>query len=201
MTRTPQSDIASHSTAPAPADGLADALVELSFAVQALLGARADDAGLTLPQVRLLGILRDREPTINELAAHIGLDKSSMSGLVSRAERNGLVRRVRDRADRRSIRVHLEPHGRETIEKATTAFAQDVRALAMGLRAGELREWTRLSRSMLQRAGLPRPDRYGRACPPSARDASPDARMSARNSLGSENIRSSSAVRTSSTSS
>ncbi len=53
--------------------------------------------GLTtfsLTRVRLIGILRDREPGMLELAQHINLEKSSASGLIDRAERRGLVART-----------------------------------------------------------------------------------------------------------
>ena len=49
--------------------GLADGLVQLSFLVQATLGAVAAEEELSIVQVRLLGILRDREPGMLELAA------------------------------------------------------------------------------------------------------------------------------------
>ena len=72
---------------PSPALGFVDALVQLSFLVQSVLTKAAAGHALTLPQVRLLGILRDREPGMQQLARHLGLDKSSVTGLVDRAER------------------------------------------------------------------------------------------------------------------
>jgi DNA-binding MarR family transcriptional regulator len=42
---------------------------------------------LSIPATRLLGVLRDREPTMLELAQLLELDKSSVTGLVDRAER------------------------------------------------------------------------------------------------------------------
>ncbi|GHF33280.1 hypothetical protein FHX82_005262 [Amycolatopsis bartoniae] len=51
---------------------------------------------LSVVQLRLLGVLRDRRPGMLELGAHLGLDKSSMTGLVSRAEkRGGLIHWIR----------------------------------------------------------------------------------------------------------
>jgi DNA-binding MarR family transcriptional regulator len=71
-----------------------DGLVQLSFLVHGLLERRAAEHELSMIQVRLLGVLRDRKPTINEVAALLRLDKSSVSGLVDRAERRGLVARA-----------------------------------------------------------------------------------------------------------
>lgn len=58
-------------------------MTRLAFVMNTRLEERAAEAELSIQQVRLLGILRDREPTINELAAHVGTDKSSMSGAAS----------------------------------------------------------------------------------------------------------------------
>jgi DNA-binding MarR family transcriptional regulator len=97
---------------------LTDALVELSFVIQATLARLANEYEVSLRQVRLLGILRDREPGIVELADVLSLDKSSVSGLVDRAERRGLVQRASSkRADGRAIRVVLTRHGRTMVNQ------------------------------------------------------------------------------------
>ncbi len=72
-----------------------DALSQLTFLVQGMLERRAAAHGMSLVQLRLLGLLRDRTPAMAELAAHLELDKSSVTGLVDRAERRGLVERFR----------------------------------------------------------------------------------------------------------
>jgi hypothetical protein len=69
--------------------GLVDALAQLSFQVHNCLAEIAADHDLSIVQTRLLGVLRDREPTTNELGRHLGLDKSSISSLVDRAQRRG----------------------------------------------------------------------------------------------------------------
>ncbi len=64
--------------------GLVDALAQLSFLVHNALAEIAAQHDLSIIQTRLLGVLRDREPTMNALGRHLGLDKSSISGLVDR---------------------------------------------------------------------------------------------------------------------
>src|SRR5258706_1120586 len=102
--------------------GLLDGLVQLSFAVHGALGRVAERHDLSLVQVRLLGILRDREPAMLELAIFLNLDKSSVTGLVSRAEKRGLVKRATTPEDRRAVRVALTAKGRELVH----AFAKQV---------------------------------------------------------------------------
>jgi DNA-binding MarR family transcriptional regulator len=103
--------------------GIVDGLVQLSFLVQAVLSRVAADGGLSIIQTRLLGVLRDREPGMAQLARFLRLDKSSTSGLVDRAERRGLVRRTTVPEDGRAVHVVLTPAGRMLVE----AYAAEVR--------------------------------------------------------------------------
>ena len=105
-----------------PVDGLA----QLSFVVQGMLEHRAAEHGLSIIQARLLGVLRDRTPTMNELARLLGLDKSSVTGLVDRAERRGLVMRVPSTTDRRAVLVSLTDDGRALVSQAAACFEADV---------------------------------------------------------------------------
>ena len=109
-------------------DGFAsvDALVEKSFAVMGVLTRVAAENGLSLTQLRVLGILRDRRLRMAELADFLGLDRSSLSGLIDRAEQRGLVQRTRNPDDKRVIEVGMTPIG---LEQARAAQEQIRRAL------------------------------------------------------------------------
>jgi DNA-binding MarR family transcriptional regulator len=106
--------------------GAVDGLAQLSFLVQGTLERRAAEHDVSVVQTRLLGVLRDRRPTMNELARFLGLDKSSVTGLVDRAERRGLVSRVPSAADRRSVRVGLTDQGRALVASVAEGFEADV---------------------------------------------------------------------------
>jgi DNA-binding MarR family transcriptional regulator len=93
-------------------DELMDALTRTAFDVMGILTRVAAEHDLSLTQLRVLGILRDRHPRMADLAAHLGLDRSTMSGLVDRAERRGLLRRVPSADDRRAIEVEMTAEGR-----------------------------------------------------------------------------------------
>jgi len=105
-----------------PVDGLA----QLSFVIQSLLEREAVAHDLTMAQVRLLGVLRDRTPTMHELAQLLGLDKSSTTGLVDRAARRGLVQRAPLTTDRRSAQVSLTLEGRALVSAAAARFSAEV---------------------------------------------------------------------------
>jgi MarR family transcriptional regulator, lower aerobic nicotinate degradation pathway regulator len=113
--------------------GLVDALAQLSFVVQATLGRIAASYGLSIVQARLMGILRDRTPTIKELARFLQLDKSSVTGLVDRAEEAALVRRVPSTTDRRMVQVAITTDGRRLIDNAASTFAAEIAKLVANL--------------------------------------------------------------------
>ena len=115
--------------------GIVDALVQVSFLVQTMLGRVVAQHDLSVIQLRLLGILRDREPAMQELARFLSLDKSSVSGLIDRAERRGLVRRTTTPADGRVIRVTLTPDGRRIGEAVSAEVARQIDGLVENLPA------------------------------------------------------------------
>ncbi|WP_329374630.1 MarR family winged helix-turn-helix transcriptional regulator [Streptomyces sp. NBC_01483] len=124
---SPQDPPSPHATPPAGEDlGLVDALAQLSFLVQNGLAEIAGQYDLSITQTRLLGILRDREPTMNQLGRHLGLDKSSITGLVDRAQRRGLVTRTVSAVDRRSFQVSITDTGRHLVEQVAAQFAEQI---------------------------------------------------------------------------
>jgi MarR family transcriptional regulator, lower aerobic nicotinate degradation pathway regulator len=120
-----------------PQIGATDGMAQLAFLVHGLLADRAAGQDLSVIQARLLGVLRDRRPTMNELARLLGLDKSSITGLVDRAERRGLVTRVASVRDRRSTQVVLTAAGRDLVSAAAAGFDADVTALLARLPAAD----------------------------------------------------------------
>jgi DNA-binding MarR family transcriptional regulator len=108
-----------------------DSLVQVSFAVMALLSQAASAHDLSLTQLRALAILRDREPKMSELAAFLGLDRSSVSGLIDRAVARGLVRKASSSDDGRTVRVSLTAEGRR-LATVVTGEVGDLMAPMLG---------------------------------------------------------------------
>lgn len=91
-----------------------------------------ETAGLSTPKFQVLSALVDAgDPiTLSELAAKVSCVRSNMTQLVDRLEADGLVRRVDDPSDRRSVRAALTTLGRERqtagarqMERVSTDFA------------------------------------------------------------------------------
>ena len=109
--------------------GLVDGLFELSFRLYGMLARIAAEHDLSIIQVRLLGILRDREPGMLELARYLELEKSSLSGLVDRASGRGLVERIPSADDARAATVRVTARGRKLSRVVEEAVNEEVLTL------------------------------------------------------------------------
>jgi MarR family transcriptional regulator, lower aerobic nicotinate degradation pathway regulator len=118
-------------------DAVMDALVRTAFTVTAHLSQVAAAHDLSLTQMRVLGILRDREPRLAELAAHLGLERSSVSGLVDRAVRRGLVRREASADDGRAVRLSLTEQGQALAARGGAEMGELLAPMMAKLNAGE----------------------------------------------------------------
>ena len=72
--------------------------------------------GLTLPQLRVLFSVRAHPGiTTNVLAAQLGLSAATVSGLVDKLTRNGLIERLQHPEDRRVIPLRLTADGQAVV--------------------------------------------------------------------------------------
>lgn len=123
---------------------LIDALVRSSFEVMAVLSRIGAEHDLSLTQLRVLGILRDRRIKMSELAGYLGLDKSTVSGLVDRAEKRGLVQRAPSPADGRVVDVFLTAAGTEFAERGAAELTWALSPMTGTLTAAQARQLTAL---------------------------------------------------------
>lgn len=130
------------------ASSAVDAIVQLSFAVLDVLTHSASEHELSVTQLRLLGILRDRTPSMAAIADHLGLDRSSVSGLIDRAERRGLVARQASAQDARVTIIHLTAAGLRLAEQVTSTVAERVEKLLGAVSASERARLVRVAESI-----------------------------------------------------
>ena len=112
--------------APAMEQALTDVLVQATFMTMAVLSSVAADNDLSLTQLRVLAILRDRRVRMSALAAYLGLDRSTMSGLIDRAEKRGLAARAPAPDDGRAVDVFLTRGGAELADALYTRIEQEL---------------------------------------------------------------------------
>jgi DNA-binding MarR family transcriptional regulator len=115
--------------------GVVGALVRSAFLVNAVYAQSGREHGLTSQQGQLLCVLMAKPYGMGELGATLGLAKSSLTGLVDRTERNGLVQREPDPQDMRAVRVVLTPHGRRLAEEFYLETCRRVEKLSAALSA------------------------------------------------------------------
>ncbi|MFD1887165.1 MarR family winged helix-turn-helix transcriptional regulator [Paenibacillus wenxiniae] len=130
---------------------LVDHLVQLTYLIQTILLEAGAEHELSFIQIRLLGILRDREPGMQELAHHLNLDKSSVTGLINRAERRDMVERVPSPTDRRSFSVRLTDKGKDIVRTVGDEIERRIHNAARNLTEAERVQLTTLSAKMLYR--------------------------------------------------
>ncbi|HEX4062223.1 MAG TPA: MarR family transcriptional regulator [Streptosporangiaceae bacterium] len=118
-------------------EALIDALVRASFATMAVLNRVAAEHDLSLTQLRVLAILRDRRVKMSELADYLGLDKSTISSLVDRAEKRGLLQRAPNPLDGRGVDVFLSPDGTKLAGRGAAQIAQSLSPMTGSLSRAE----------------------------------------------------------------
>ncbi|WP_326946210.1 MarR family transcriptional regulator [Amycolatopsis sp. NBC_01307] len=117
--------------------GVVAGLVRSSFLVNAVYAESAREYGLTVQQGQLLCVLMAQPYGMGDLGATLGLEKSSLTGLVDRAVRRGLVRREPVPDDRRAVQVVLTGEGRELAADFYAATCRRIEELASGLPPAE----------------------------------------------------------------
>jgi DNA-binding MarR family transcriptional regulator len=122
-----------------PQRDLIDALVRSAFVTTAVLSKVAAEHDLSLTQLRVLAILRDRHCTMSELAIYLGLDKSTVSGLVDRAARRGLLKRTPNPRDGRGVDVSLTEEGVALAERGGVEVSRALSPITGVLTTSEAR--------------------------------------------------------------
>lgn len=134
--------------------GLVGRVLLLARRLEAGVDAALEPFSLNLGTFDILATLRRHAPdgglTPGRLLKSVILSSGGMTARLDRLERDGLVRREADPADRRGVIVRLTDAGRERIDAATAArFRQAAEALPplSGVEAaaleGLLRRWMR----------------------------------------------------------
>lgn len=141
-----------------------DEIAEALRCVRAVVQILSDSArtvenktGVTNAQLFLLQQIRDgREVTVNDLAALAMTSQSTVSIVLSRLERKGLVKRARSPADGRRVILALTGAGKQLLRRAPLpATSETLRALRR-LKPEELRSVCRGLRALGRELGFDR---------------------------------------------
>lgn len=101
----------------------------------------ADDLkaiGMTVPQYRVLAVLVAGDGrSVNELAVYTITEQSTLSKILGRMQKAGLVERRSDPADRRVVKVYITAAGRQGIARALPIALKHYRRATAGLSEAE----------------------------------------------------------------
>jgi DNA-binding MarR family transcriptional regulator len=108
------------------------------------------ESGLTGPQLLLMQLIdTSGEITAGVIAREVSLSQATVTSIIDRLERKGLLQRVRNTDDKRKVMVSLTAEGRTALEKAPTLMQE-----SFIKRFDQLEEWEQsLILSSLQRVG------------------------------------------------
>lgn len=95
-------------------------LMQLNWLQHRRFAQELSDLELTVPQFYTLNALVDMggTSTMGALSKHVLQVSATMTGIIDRLVRDGLVERSRSEDDRRAVHVEITPAGRQLVSKA-----------------------------------------------------------------------------------
>ena len=112
----------------------------------------AEGIKVTLGQAGLLFLLRqDDGRTMTALSKALAVKNATLTGLIDRLERSGLVMRKASRKDRRAIRIYLTPAGIEECDKAKPVIKRANEEIKYGFSREEIDVFKRVLNSVFRK--------------------------------------------------
>jgi MarR family transcriptional regulator, organic hydroperoxide resistance regulator len=121
------------------------ALAKVCRAHRGNVGASLAEVGLHVGQEMVLVELWDEDGLRGgDLAARLGVEPPTVTKMLGRLERCGLVERRQDQEDARSFRVYLTDEGRSLEERVAVCWERVEERLLAGMSVGERRSLDQL---------------------------------------------------------
>jgi DNA-binding MarR family transcriptional regulator len=134
-------------------EGIVDRIGGIHRRINRMLDETLAEFGLDMGEYKVLNSLTQigtpHRSTPGRLAKRMELSSGAMTNRLDRLEEAGLVRRLPDPDDRRSVVVELTDHGRETTKKAIGVQAQKEALMAAALAPREQKQLNGLLRKVM----------------------------------------------------
>jgi len=133
-------------------EGIVDRIAAIQRRIKRMLDETLEEHGLTSGEWLVLGKLSrspDGRRPAGELAAKVELSSAAMTNRLDRLEKAGLVRRVPDEHDRRSVQIQVTDEGRALYERAVEAQAAREGIVAEALDPAQQDELNNLLRRLM----------------------------------------------------
>ena len=135
-----------------------DRLIYLLFTAQQKLRTylkkmmTKENVRVTTAQAGILFLLKQKDGrTMSELSQILSIDNSTITGLVDRLEKTGLVRRNASPHDRRASHVFINPQGMEEVDKAKKVIRMVNQEIKNGFSVEEVESFNRILRSFFHK--------------------------------------------------
>jgi DNA-binding MarR family transcriptional regulator len=103
-------------------------LREIAHMLKRHLAVLLASEGLTLPQMLVLRRVKEKgEVTLGEIAADLHLAPSTLSDIIKRLERDGLVEKASDPRDMRVIRLRMLEKGKDLLARTCSIYNRHLR--------------------------------------------------------------------------
>lgn len=133
-------------------DAIVEAIVYLYTESRRLTKEVASRHGLTGPQLTVVKMLETLgELSLSRLSEKIRAQNSTVTGIVDRMEREGLVTRARSTIDRRVVQITLTPRGHELAREVKVEPIQIFREALVGLSRDDAKDLLRILTKLANR--------------------------------------------------
>jgi MarR family transcriptional regulator, organic hydroperoxide resistance regulator len=133
-------------------DSILEAIVYLYTESRRVTKEVARSAELTGPQLTVLKVLEGvGDLSLSELSERIRAQNSTVTGIIDRMEREGLVVRARSTEDRRVVNIQLTEKGARIAREIAVEPMEIFRSALESLSAGEMRDLLRILTKIAQR--------------------------------------------------
>jgi DNA-binding MarR family transcriptional regulator len=136
----------------ADVDQVLEAIIYFTTETRRITKELAKRSNLTGPQLTILKILETiGDLSLSEVSDRIRAQNSTVTGIIDRMEREGLVQRVRSVEDRRVIRIHLTEKGEKLARSIPVEPMEVLRGALAGLAPAETKEFLRIMTKIAKR--------------------------------------------------
>jgi MarR family transcriptional regulator, organic hydroperoxide resistance regulator len=126
-------------------DAIVETIIYLYTESRRLTKGMASQFGLTGPQLTVIKLLETfGDLSLSSLSERIRAQNSTVTGIIDRMEREGLVKRERSTADRRVVHIRLSEKGQRLARQIQVEPMEIFRSSLCDLSAGDLRDLLRI---------------------------------------------------------
>ena len=126
-------------------DSIVETIIYLYTESRRLTKGLASQFGLTAPQLTVIKLLETFDNlSLSSLSERIRAQNSTVTGIIDRMEREGLVRRERSTVDRRVIHIRLSDKGQKLARQIQVEPMEIFREALAALTQADLRDLLRI---------------------------------------------------------